>query len=541
MSRSLTAARALFQSWPNAESGARPRNRRLFPRGFVSTRLRDSFADALGRWLLCLAVGVAAVEPLGWLFASWQRPGGAASGAPVALGVAALFLWSASAPLAHAAPRSPRFALLLLFASLGVRLAGQWLAINILSAGMLALDLYALGRLCRLHERERAVDPLMLAALFCFALPLEAVVQRSLGFLLQQLSALLACGLIDLGLRVDCEGARIRLGDVDLLVDLPCSGARLLTQIGALFCALHAVTLPRFGASRSRAKVLASGACYALGLAIIGNTVRIVVLALGLAQGAPVMSEPLHSVVGLVVLCCSSWLLVRRTLARDDEPAALLPLPTRDAPPADQPARRVPLLGGGLAALALALGIGAVRGAPLDVSALVAAPRLPAQLAGSALESLPLSALENRYFEAYGGAAARGRYGDRALLLVRTTSPLRHLHAPDDCYAGAGYEVEFVSTDHAGRAAVYRMRDADGVELRVRVSFLGSGGQVATSVSEAVWYWLTAGASSWTMVQAIERWHAPASNWRAAVERALDLGPPREIAQAARPLATPTI
>jgi len=43
---------------------------------------------------------------------------------------------------------------------------------------------------------------------------------------------------------------------------------------------------------------------------------------------------------------------------------------------------------------------------------------------------------EKTYFTQYGGAAAKASYGNNGLLLIQTSSPLRHLHSPDECLRG---------------------------------------------------------------------------------------------------------
>ena len=57
-----------------------------------------------------------------------------------------------------------------------------------------------------------------------------------------------------------------------------------------------------------------------------------------------------------------------------------------------------------------------------------------------------LTVWEVDYFTRYGGVAARARYGDNTLTVARTTAPLRHLHAPDECLRAAGHDVRHVGT-----------------------------------------------------------------------------------------------
>jgi hypothetical protein len=72
-------------------------------------------------------------------------------------------------------------ALTLILVSATVRLAGQVLAINTVGALCLVLDVYALGLLLRLARRARPISPAWLAVVFAFSLPLERIVQRTIG------------------------------------------------------------------------------------------------------------------------------------------------------------------------------------------------------------------------------------------------------------------------------------------------------------------------------------------------------------------------
>jgi hypothetical protein len=141
-----------------------------------------------------------------------------------------------------------------------------------------------------------------------------------------------------------------------------------------------------------------------------------------------------------------------------------------------------------------------------------------------------LSDQEKRYFTRYGGSATRASYGPFGLLMVSTTSPLRHLHDPTICLEGMGYRVKLLGTDHESAATVYeatRIQDGELERFRVSVSYLADDGRTATNISEVVWRWASAPGQRWTMIQRI----APDplvdatthNRWEAAMRRAFNL------------------
>ena len=217
-----------------------------------------------------LALGL---EPLLWLVRTWYAPGYEGIGFWAFCCAAGLLIWSvssaslapttAAARLGHVAP--------LLLCSLLIRLLGVVSGVDLISALVLALDVYALAVWCGTAARQRAVAPVWLALVFCFSLPLEPLLQRTAGFALQQVSAWLACGVLDgLGLDSQCQGVRMRIANVDVLVDLPCSGARMASFGGLIFAVLATLR----GPSRSAAAI---GLLCLLVLVAIGNALRIAV------------------------------------------------------------------------------------------------------------------------------------------------------------------------------------------------------------------------------------------------------------------------
>lgn len=477
--------------------------------------------------LVILGAGLLAADPLRWLLTTWTDATYNPEGLWVALAVAALALWSGTSTRRRETPDARR-ALWLLAGAAAVRAAGQLLRINVLGALTLAVDVYALATLAGLGQRRRAVAPGWLAVLFALSLPLERVLQRVLGYGLQQLSASGACAVLDaLDFAVVCQGTRILLDGQDLLVDLPCSGARGLILLFTLYCAACALTRPdAFRAARGLALTVAA--------AWGANVLRIVALALGLARpqwlgGASVMEAPWHELIGLATLALGAAPILwwARRAQPGPTPDLALPLASRplcDRAIAPRSARGLPFL-----FLAVVLLIVNLPARPIDVARAMPAPALPAALGEWTSNPQPLSAAEQAYFTRYGGAAARAAYGPHGLLLVSTSAPLRHLHAPDECLRGSGHAVRYVGVRHGALpTAIYRSVDAAGRRWRVSVSYVASDGAWATSVAEAAWRWLRRprGPQTWTMVQRVAPWDLPENEvaaWDHAVARALDL------------------
>ncbi|MDV7141199.1 exosortase T [Tropicimonas sp. TH_r6] len=465
-------------------------------------------------WSLFAAASlILAWEPARWLVRSWQDPAYDSIGYIYAGAVAALALRAVLSGQRRGIP-SERLGLFLVLAA-GLRLAAQLLAINLVGGIALAADLYALAKLAGLERRPVPIAPFWLSVLFLFSLPVEAVVERLLGFPLQMLSAQLSCALLGLVFEeTACAGIRITLAGQDVLVDLPCAGASGLLLLLGFFVAMNVVMRPRWSVTLVWLAVT-------LTLALLGNSLRIALLAAGLAHGIDTMAEPLHSLTGLV------------TLALSAVPLALWYRPAPARPPAQlsalRPISAPVLLGAGVACFVAALWIVAQPARPVDISRPVAPAALPAQLAGQLRADIPLSPLENRYFRAYGGDAQKAQYGPLGLTRIRTTSPLRHLHSPDACLRGLGFDVTFLGTRHDGApAAIYRATGPDGRNWQVAVTFIAPDGRMVPSIGEAVWLWLNGQDGHWTALQRITPLGLPtqhAQALEAAAFAALDLSP----------------
>lgn len=446
-------------------------------------------------WTTFAAASVLLVwQPVHWLIQSWTSPAYGSGGYIFVALIAVLGGRSLlSGPATGAAP--VHLVGLLVLAAF-VRFLSQTLAINLLGGLALAVDVFALVALLRLDRRPFALSPFWMAALFLFSLPVEAVLQRALGYPLQLVSAGISCEL--LGLLFDevvCKGVRLTVDSKDVLVDLPCSGASGLLLSLAFLVAMNAIFRPRFP--------VAIAACAAvLCLAITGNSFRITLLAVGLVHDIDVLAEPMHSAVGIVTLILSLL------------PIALWYRPSAAAlrAPRWTPPRLSVLAKASAAAICLALAgwIVTLPGRPVDVSRSVAPRMLPTQIAGQIGQQVPLSSLENLYFRQYGGQAQKAQFGPLGVNLVSTTSPLRHLHAPEACLHGLGYTVTFLGTRYEGvPSSIYRAEGPDGDLWRVTVSYVSDRGQATPSVGEAIWKWMNGSGGTWSSVQRITPWAMP--------------------------------
>lgn len=513
----------------------------------------SNFAAARRDWrriaaiaLPSLAAMVLAIGPLVWLANTWRDPAYSSNGGLIAALVAALAAWSLTSPARTAWPRHRRtsmwFALGLLLASALVRAAAQVGAVNILGGLTLVLDVYALGVLARLGERARPLSSAWLAIVFAFALPIERVLQRSLGQGLQLLSSDGAClvlgGFYD---NLVCEGVRLVVDGRDVLVDVPCSGARTLMLAGFAFALAAAVARPSL-------RLAVIGAALMLAAAVASNVLRIVVLAIGIAHpeavgGLDVMAQPWHDAIGLAALLVAllplaAWIrAVERARPEPAPTAALHFIPYRLRTDGwwleTRPERRtrhhpVPVWAGALA-LSAALVVVNLPRRPLDVARFDMTLTAPAWIMGERAVEQPLLPIEAAYFTQHGGIAAKAAYGAHNLLLVRTTSPLRHLHAPDECLRGLGFDVTYLGLAFEPvETARYLATAPDGTRFRIDVSFVSNRGHVTGSVGGAVWHWLRGEAADWTAIQRISPAEVPQAEhagWSSAALAVLGIEP----------------
>lgn len=239
------------------------------------------------------------------------------------LAITLFSLSSARASVVDEAQR--RRALLLLVSTALVRALSELLAINTLGALALTVDVYALGIGLGLNARRRAVSPLGLALLFSLSLPIERLLQRMVGYPLQLISAQAACSILGLW-RGDlrCEGTQLSAGGAALSVDLPCSGAQGLVLLLVLVFALQALRWIR------GPRLVPALAAAGLG-AVLGNALRLVLIASAVGRGWPAEAEPLHSLLGLISLAVAAAPVLALVKAPPPPPPSARPAPSGGA------------------------------------------------------------------------------------------------------------------------------------------------------------------------------------------------------------------
>ena len=466
--------------------------------------------------MFMLGVVILAAEPIVWLVQTWLDPAYGSAGWLVALACLAVAVWSGSSPIQGQAKTGVRKTALALLALTALsRLLSQVLAIKTLGGIALVIDVYAGALLLSLHLRKRAISPFWLAVAFGFSLPLERILQRSFGFALQHLSADGAClvlgGLFD---RVECHGVRLIVDGIDVLVDLPCSGASTVLMLLCLFTLSATVARPNV-------KMAVLVTALVLVCAYLSNLLRITALAVGIYYherhgGIDVMAQPWHDLIGTGLLALASlpillWAALSRKRQRNEKPRQIKPI--------GQDKRSSPVVAGLFTCLAVIV-VSLPKQAP-DVSRRDLTIELPYRLNQEIGEVVPLSAVEQAYFTQFGGAAAKASYGSNSLLVTRTSSPLRHLHAPDECLRGLGLEVEYVGMIYEPLPiATYKATDAEGESYRVDVSFIADNGHRTANIAEAVWVWLQDKQTVWTGIQRVTPWDL-AQNERQLFETAL--------------------
>ena len=433
--------------------------------------------DAIATALLLPGAVALAAGPAGWLVQTW---GHNTTGWVVALVVVLLAVRSV---LSGPSTGSPRGALALLAVAITLRLFARLLQIEVIGALVLAIDVLALARLLGLGSRPRSVNPLWLAALFCFSLPIEALVVRLLGWPLRMTAASAAAWLLD----AEQVGTLVRAEGITLAVELPCSGAQGL----ALFVAFTLVLL----ALRRGPPVKALAA--AVGGALVANILRLMFLHRGLMMHLPVMEEPWHSLIGLVCMAVSVVPLLAMAVGWPDHPRA----PVAPADPVPLP---VVAAVSGVAVMAALLPTPELSTPPLpDVA-------LPASMDAWIGEPLPLLPGEDDFFARTGSTVEKRAYSDPlrgpyVVLMARTAQPLR-MHDPTICLTGAGWTLTPVGQrNEPVLSALWHGEAPDGSQHLVAVSFV-SADATASSVSEMIWRWLPRPSTPWILVERILPW-----------------------------------
>lgn len=447
-------------------------------------------------WLLSWSLVAAgftflALEPRRWLVETWADPSYGSAGGHFLAVAAGLAIWSASSPPEPRAP-SARNLWWCLPAAASLRLAGHLLIVPAIGALVIPVGVYALGRLARLSQRRRAVSPVWLAMLVGLTLPVEHIVKRLVGYGLQHIAADGTCSLLRLVYsNVTCNGLDIALQGQEIFVALPCSGARGLLLYTIFFVGLAALVRPSV-------RQAAAGLGVAVTASVVVNCLRIALLAAGLAHGATlgvdVMQKPWHMAVGFACLpfglaqvgIWAHW-VARASPEQNRSPDA--------SEPADCQAPRLIAV---VSFVAVAVAIPSTPKYPVDAAGSNLEPALPDQLAGFSAEPNDLLPVERDHFTKLGGDVAKASYGPHTLLLVESSTPLRHLLVPDEWLGDIGYSVE--SAGHTVGpipANSYRVKSPDGRRWQLDATFVSERGRLATRPSEAIWYWLRSPTTTW--------------------------------------------
>ncbi|MCP4037816.1 MAG: exosortase T [bacterium] len=455
--------------------------------------------------LALAAPGLAALAwaPALWLFDTWRAPAYESSGGWVALVVLALLLTSLSSGGGASDSRNARLGFGLLALAAVIRLAGRLLAVNTIGALALVFDVAAVALLLGVSRRPFALHPGLLAALFGMSLPIEHYAQRLLGHPLQLAAATLSHGLLSpFYAGLEREGVLLLHPSIALAIDLPCSGARGLSIYASIALGLWTChRLDGRGVTRL-ALAVAGGSLFA-------NAARIVALFVAGARGLAVGDEPWHTAIGTAALVLGALPIfgVFRS-AKRRRPVVFWRRPTS---PARSSHLRWPLAA---ATSALGLAIATAPQHPIDIAPVEGDVRLPTTLGPYTGVDLPLAENEAAFFEQWGGGADKRYYedgsgGQHTALLVRTRSPLRHLHGPDQCLIGSGHRVTRIGVvPGLVPSVIYKSVAPDGRAWRVEASFTSDTGERASSVSQVVWRWLAQPDATWSLVERISPWDA---------------------------------
>lgn len=448
----------------------------------------------ISKTLFAIASIIIAIHPIAWLITTWRDPSYGSTGYIFLILAVSLVLWSVlSGRAAQQTTRGISPIYILLFAGL-IRFFSQILAINFLGGIALCFDVYALLKLLNLPARPRAISPFWIAALFFLSLPIERLLQRFGGLVLQDISAAGACKTLGAFYEgVECAGTLLSVKGHEILVDLPCSGTTSLMITFASFVTLCAIHRPK-----PVSVVLWAGICIAL--SVLLNCLRISLLAVGIVHKDmlpfDVMSDPAHGMIGLFTLGLSLLPLFMWFRPEPWNAPPLLHIPALSFP------ARYQVVTGGIALCAAVMILCAPRTA-WDVSNSVQMPNMPRNVLGQRLEDHDLSALEQVYFQTYGGMARKTSYGPMGVTVVRTTSPLRHLHSPEECLKGLGFDVQFIGTNHQDwPSSVYSASNENG-RWNVHVTFAANDGFVTANMSAVIWHWMRNPNLIWTSYQRI--------------------------------------
>lgn len=480
--------------------------------------------------LTVLGAFILAIHPILWLVGSWTDASYDSDGLWVFLFVFGLFLWSISSEKNNDAGKKKYLALILLLCTALVRLIGQVLAINIIGAVALVIDIYAIGLLMNLSSRRRSLSAGWLAIIFAFSLPLERVIQRTIGYILQHISADGSCFILSsIFESVHCEGIRILINNKDVLVDLPCSGAHSTLLLLLLYSAFMALYQPSL--KQGIIGLILTGIT-----ALIANVIRITMLAIGIAYPSiifdiDVMQSPWHDLMGIIALIIGAMPVLfcaYRIKEKTEKHTSFHEAKNHNKTTASYitSSEHYQLIIAVLFIIIACIIINIPK-KPIDISRTYETISLPNVIGNHIGTPIKLRPKEEAYFTQFGGAAAKMQFGDRSLMVVKTSAPLRHLHAPDECLRGMGFKVTYKGLSHAViPTAIYKATAPDDSTWRIAVSFVSENGYITTNVSEAVWRWLQNPNEDWSAIQRISPWDEEESSlnqWDKDIVTALDL------------------
>ena len=246
-------------------------------------------------------------------------------------------------------------------------------------------------------------------------------------------------------------------------------------------------------------------------------------------MGIDVMAAPWHDLLGLIFLSigCLPVIYWASLANKRQHPPKIISYKKRVG---DKPLLRLNPLWQACGVLFIAAVIISLPRKPIDVARPNITVDLPSWIHGDTAIQVPLLPQEKAYFTQYGGAAAKAIYGEHGLLIVKTSAPLRHLHSPDECLRGLGFNVQYKGVSHKTLpTAIYKAIAPDGASYRVAVSFISSEGHTTSNVSEAVWNWMQQPGGMWYALQRISPWNLGDSennHWDNAIMAAMDISSP---------------
>lgn len=480
--------------------------------------------------LIVTAAIILAVHPINWLIESWVDPSYDSQGEIIFLFVVAILGWSLNSS-SHSSNNSNHNKAKIIFVfSTIARFLSQVLSINILGGIALVFDFYAICCFLNIANRKNFASPFWLTALFLFSLPLERVFQRIIGYGMQLISADISGGILSFIFGVvQINGTELIVNGHKILVDMPCSGVKSSLLLLTLMCFL--LSIKRLNLKK---QIFFISFCFFT--AIVCNILRIVFLSSFIASPflkelIDITKEPFHSLVGLFSIGLGTLIIIKvfhnlKTNKLSNNLNRIRRI-FKSENSRKYPRFYVLNFASSVIILCVAIFIINLPKSALDISNTQNYFQLPTYLGNSFAKDIPLKSKEKLYFTQYGGKAEKKAYGKHKLMLIQTTSPLRHLHNPADCLQGLGFAVKYLGYENKLiPTSVFQAEQPNGNNWRVAVTFFSDSGEIVHSVNEAIWHWLKNPNSSWYALQRItpaSTNHQEIESWEKQVFRSLDL------------------